>query len=58
MRRRQSCENQGKECCMGMGSGKGVRKQCVQRPCGRKELRGPLDLTVGVMRHMQDWEAK
>lgn len=43
---------------MGMGSGKGVRKQCVQRPCGRKELRGPLDLTVGVMRHMQDWEAK
>lgn len=31
-----------------------MRKQCVQRPCGRKELRGPLDLTVGVMRHMKE----
>lgn len=30
--------------------GIGVSEQHVQRPCGRKQLRGPLELMVGVMR--------
>lgn len=38
---------------LGRWVGIGVSEQCVQRPCGRKQLRGPLELMVGVMSDMR-----